>query len=70
MAGTAVVIHHNKLSGEGTWALLQMRDEVERNAARINNELALMPSRRRSAWSLKANRASPGGDDRRRREIH
>jgi hypothetical protein len=35
-----VVRRHNALSGEGTWALMQMRDEFERNAARINNELA------------------------------
>ena len=35
-----VVRRHNVLSGEGLWALLRIRDEVERNAARINNELA------------------------------
>jgi hypothetical protein len=35
-----VVRRHNALSGEGLWALMQIRDEFERNAARINNELA------------------------------
>jgi hypothetical protein len=35
-----VVRRHNKLSGEGLWALLRIRDEIERNSAKINTQRA------------------------------
>jgi hypothetical protein len=35
-----VVRRHNALSGEGFWALMRIRDEAERHAARVNSDLA------------------------------